>query len=379
MVELFFDLVFVFAITQLSHGLLANLTIPGVTQSALLLPAVWWVWIYTSWSTNWLDPDQLPVRVCLLILLVAGLVLAAAIPKAFTDRGAAFAGAYVFMQLFRTAFVIWAVRHERASMRKNFLRIFMWLALGGAFWIAGGLASGAARIYWWLAALAVEMAAPYCFYWTPGLGRSDISDWDIDGAHMAERCALFIIIALGESLLITGATFAGLEWHFDTVAAMLVAILGAIAMWWIYFDTGAKRAEHRIVHAADPGRQGRNAYTYLHLFIVAGVIVCAVADEMVLMHPDHANDAAIATILAGPMLYLLGNLLFKWATNDRRGPPLSHMVGTLAIAALAPITHSVSALTLSSLTTTVLLIVAAWESIVLRKDATQERRHAVEH
>lgn len=376
MVELFFDLVFVFAITQLSHGLLSNLTVAGALQSALLLPVVWWVWIYTSWTTNWLNPEQLPVRVCLLILMVAGLVLAAAIPKAFADRGAAFAGAYVFMQLARTAFVLWAVRRERASMRNNFLRIFVWLASAGVLWLAGGFASEDARVYWWSAALTVEMAAPFCLYWTPGLGRSTISDWDIDGAHMAERCALFIIIALGESLLITGATFADLEWHTDTILAMLLAIVGSIAMWWIYFDTGAERAQHRIVHANDPGRQGRNAYTYLHILIVAGVIVCAVADELVLMHPDHATDAGIATILLGPLLYLLGNLLFKWTTNDRRGPPLSHMVGVVLVATLVPAAHSVSALTLSALTTAILSIVAIWESIALRRPDTRNRRRA---
>ena len=370
MVELFFDLVFVFAVTQLSHGLLANLTLLGAAQMALLLPAVWWVWIYTSWSTNWLDPERIPVRLCLFGLMLAGLVLAAAIPEAFAERGLFFALAYAAMQVGRTAFALWAVRHDgRRELVLTFKRALCWLSLASAAWIAGGLASAEARVGLWLLALGIDLAAPLLYYWTPGLGRAHAADWDIDGAHMAERCALFVIIALGESLLITGATFAECEWHAQTSTAMLVAVVGTIAMWWIYFDTGHERAAHRIAHAAEPGRQGRSAYTYLHIPIVAGVIVCAVADELVLMHPDHASPAGVVAIIGGPFAYVLGNLLFKWITNDRRSPPLSHLVGLGVLALLvAPAwAHWFSALALSALTTVVLVAVATWETIALHR------------
>ena len=369
MVELFFDLVFVFAITQLSHGLLANLSVTGAAQTALLLPATWWVWTYTTWCTNWLDPARIPVRLCLFALMIAGLVLAAAIPRAFAERGLVFALAYASMQIGRTLFMLWALRHAPQNLRRSFQRVLAWLLLGSAVWIAGGLADAEARVGLWLLALGIELAAPLAYYWTPGLGRSHISDWDIDGAHMAERAALFVIIALGESLLITGATFAECVWNLQTSAAMLVALIGTIAMWWIYFDTGHERAAHRIVHASDPGRQGRSAYTYLHIPMVAGVIACAVADELVLVHPDHASAAAVVAIVGGPFLYVLGNLLFKWTTNDRRSPPLSHSIGLGLLALLAPLgfAHGCSALVLSGLTTLVLVIVASWESIALSR------------
>ncbi|WP_226468770.1 low temperature requirement protein A [Luteimonas panaciterrae] len=371
MVELFFDLVFVFAVTQLSHTLLAHLDLAGALKVGLLMLAVWWVWIYTSWVTNWLDPERQPVRLCLFALMLAGLLMSSSIPEAFTEHGASFAGAYVAMQIGRTLFSLWAVRNEPVERRRNFQRILAWLVLSGVFWIAGGLHEGQMRLWLWGVALAIEFVSPSLYFWVPGLGRSTTDDWDIDGHHMAERCALFVIIGLGESLLVTGATFAELERSFDAVAALLTAFLGSVAMWWLYFDTSAERATHRFAHSDDPGRIARIAYTYLHLPIVAGIIVCAVADELVLMHPDHASDAGIAAILGGPALYLLGNALFKWVTNDRRLPPLSHLVGLLLLLALLPFAygHLFSALALGAITTAVLMLVAAWESLALRRPA----------
>lgn len=369
MIELFFDLVFVFAVTQLSHTLLKHLSLEGALQVAMLLLAVWWVWIYTSWVTNWLDPERLAVRLCMFLLMAAGLLLSASIPEAFGARGPWFAGAYVCMQVGRTLFFLWAVRGERAGLRRNFQRILVWLCASGGLWLAGGWMEGPARMACWALALLVELAGPLLYFRVPGLGRSSIADWDVDGNHMAERCGLFVIIALGESLLVTGATFAELKWDGNAAAAFLSALLGSIAMWWIYFDTGAERAHHRMLHAQDPGRQARAAYTYLHVPIVAGIIVGAVADELALAHPDHASNAAIAALLGGPLLYLLGTAMFKWTTNERVAPPLSHLAGLALLLALLPLAHAVSAVALSALSTGVLLLVAAWESIALRRPA----------
>jgi low temperature requirement protein LtrA len=368
MVELFFDLVFVFAVTQLSHMLLAHLTLAGVGQTAMLLLAVWWVWIYTSWVTNWLDPERVPVRLCLFGLMLAGLLMSVSLPHAFGERGLLFACAYVSMHVGRTIFFLWAVRGAPLRLRRSFQRILIWLLLSGCLWIVGGFAEGVTRQAWWGLALLLELIAPSIYYWVPILGASVITDWDIDGGHMAERCALFVIIALGESLLVTGATFAEAQWSVSTVVAFVVAVLGAIAMWWLYFDTGAERAQHRIAASSDPGRQGRLAYTYVHVLIVGGVIVCAVADELALAHPDHASNAGIAAILGGPALYLAANALFKWVTNDRRGPPLSHLVGLALLAASVPfaLSHAFSALGLATVTTVVLLLVATWETVALR-------------
>lgn len=367
MIELFFDLVFVFAVTQLSHSLLAHLSLAGALQATLLLVAVWWVWIFTSWVTNWLDPERTPVRLGLFVLMLAGLLLSVSIPKAFTERGLLFAGAYVFMQVGRTLFALWAVRTESRSLSRNFLRILVWMLFSGLFWIGGALLEGPQRLACWTLALVIELISPSLFFWVPGLGRSTLADWNVEGNHMAERCGLFVIIALGESLLVTGATFAELPFSAEGLAAFLVAVLGSIALWWIYFDTGAERAHHRIAQASDPGRQARLAYTYLHVLIIAGVIVSAVADELVLVHPGHASTAGIAAIIGGPLLYLLGNALFKWVTSERILPPLSHLIGLALLLGLWPLAQSqvFSALALGTLTTAVLLLVAAWETCAL--------------
>ncbi|POA50690.1 MULTISPECIES: low temperature requirement protein A [unclassified Pseudomonas] len=371
MVELFFDLVFVFAVTQLSHALLAHLSLAGVLQVALLMVAVWWVWIFTSWITNWLDPQTLPIRLGLFVLMVAGLLLSSSIPKAFGDRGLLFAAAYVFMQVGRTAYSLWAVRGEPLNMTRNFQRILLWLMFSGVFWIAGGLLQGPGRLACWTLALGIEVLAPSLYFWVPGLGRSTLEDWNIEGNHMAERCALFVIIALGESLLVTGATFAELATTGPGLLGFIVAVLGSIGMWWVYFDSGAERAHHRIAHSTDPGRQARIAYTYIHLLIVAGIIVSAVADELVLIHPDHARQAGILVIIGGPWLFLLGCALFKWVMNDRPWPPLSHLAGLAGLTLLLPVAlgQVFSALALGSLTTLVMLLVAAWETLALRERA----------
>jgi low temperature requirement protein LtrA len=375
MVELFFDLVFVFAITQLSHALLADLTLAGAAKAAFLTTALWWGWIYTSWVTNWLDPERLPVRLMLFALMLVGLIISAAIPKAFADRGAAFAIAFVLLQVGRTLFMLWAIRGETRGLVRNFQRILIWFTLSSVFWIVGALSEADARIAWWCAALATEFISPIVYMWVPGLGRSATSDWNVDANHIAERCALFVIIALGESILVTGATFAGLAWNGVTASGFAVGVLGSIALWWIYFDTGAGRAHHRMLKSSDPGSHARAAYTYLHLPIIAGIIVCAVADELVLAHPDHLTAAGTATILGGPALYLIGTAGFKWVMNDRKLPPLSHVVGLVLLALLLPVAlaHLVSALVLSALTTVTLVVVAAWESLAVRS-ARPERK-----
>jgi low temperature requirement protein LtrA len=368
MIELFFDLVFVFAVTQLSHGLLGDLTLTGALQTALLLVAVWWVWIYTAWVTNWLDPTRTEVRACLFVLMLAGLWLSVSLPQAFGERAGVFAAAYVFMQVGRSAFFLWAVRHERQTMRRNFQRILAWLALAGLLWLAGAATDGHLRAVLWTLALALELVSPAVYFWVPGLGRSTTADWDVDGAHLAERCGLFVIIALGESLLVTGATLAGKAWTTTTVAAFMVAFASSVAMWWLYFVRGASAGHAGIVHSGDPGRHARLGYTYLHLPIVAGIIIGAVADELMLAHPEHLETGAMQAILGGPMLYIAGTAAFKWSATGAHRPPLSHLLGLCALTLLwiwAMMAHP-SALSLGAAAAAVLVAVAVWEHVSLR-------------
>jgi low temperature requirement protein LtrA len=178
---------------------------------------------------------------------------------------------------------------------------------------------------------------------------------------MAERCGLFIIIALGESILVTGATFAELEWTWVTVAAFLAALVGSIAMWWIYFNLGAECGSHLISRSADPGRVARIAYTYFHLPIVGGIILAAVGDEFLLAHPEGHVDAKIAIAVAGgAALYLFGNLLFKRAALGYW--PLSHVAGLALLIVITSLLSIETPLTMGATVAGALIVVAAWET-----------------
>ncbi|MES2106488.1 MAG: low temperature requirement protein A [Pseudomonadota bacterium] len=377
-IELFFDLVFVFAVTQLSHTLLKELSLAGALHTGLLFLAVWWVWIYTSWITNWLDPDRALVRLMLVALMLAGLVLSASLPQAFGGKGLVFAAVYVLMQVGRTLFMLWAIRHAQTDAQRdlvrNFQRVLAWLLLSAVFWIAGGLQNGNSRLLCWILALALEYVSPALGFRVPGLGRSTTADWNVEGGHLAERCSLFIIIALGESILVTGATFAELSWTPSSIQAFAVAFVGSVAMWWIYFNIGAERGSHHISKSADPGRVARLVYTYVHLLIVGGVIVGAVGDELVLAHPDGQLDGhAIATIVGGPMLFLFGNLFFKWLTSPLDRMPLSHLIGlglTGTLLVLLIFYHGMTLLALTAAMTAILMLVAIWETLSLRRPPT---------
>jgi low temperature requirement protein LtrA len=360
-VELFFDLVFVFAVTQLSHTLVEHLSLAGALQTAFLLLAVWWVWMYTAWFTNWVDPDRPPVRLLLFLAMLAGLLMSASLPNAFGHEGLLFAIAYSFIQVGRTVFIVIASRGHDEVVHRNFLRILAWLLLSAVLWISGGLASGAERVLLWVAALSLEIFGPTIGYFVPGLGRSRTSDWKIDGAHMAERCALFVIIALGESILVTGATAASRPATTPAVCAFVIAFLGSVAMWWIYFNIGAERGSRQIAGSDDPGRVARAVYTYFHIPIIAGIVVCAVADEITIAHPDgHMSPAYAGCLLGGPALYLVGNLFFKRASAKYY--PLSHLVGLGLLALAVPVAMFMTPLMLGAATTAVLIIVAVWET-----------------
>jgi low temperature requirement protein LtrA len=373
--ELLFDLVFVFAVTQISHTLLGRFTPLGALQTTVLFLGVWWVWVYTAWITNWLNPERTPVRVLLFLMMLGGLVLSTSIPKAFESRGLWFAIAYAAMQVGKSLFLWVSTPSHRASARLNAVRISAWLSMSAILWIAGGLAQGHWRLVLWAVALAIEYISAAVRFWIPGYGASSIEDWRVEGGHIAERCAGFIIIALGESIVVTGATFADLAWTLQTVSAFVSAFIGALAMWWIYFHKGAGAGSELISRSSEPGRLARLAYTYLHMPIVAGIILSAVADDLVLTHPsDHSDPKTVVSGLGGPLLFLIGTILFKHTI--RGWLQLSHGVGIVSLGILAWFASALSPLMLSILTTAIMIMVATWESVSLRSDAARSQSDA---
>lgn len=364
--ELFYDLVYVFTIIQLSITIAANYTLRGAAEGAVLVLAIWWLWIFTTWALNWLHPEKTQVRIMLFAMMFAGLVLATAIPDAWGEGGLLFACVFSAMQVGRSIFTAFAFRGVDAAHRRNFTRIAIWTAVSGGFWIAGGFAAPETRLLYWLAALAIEYSAPAVFFWVPGMGRSTTADWDVSGAHMAERCALFVLICLGETILASGRTMAAVEADAKTIGAFAAAFAITCLMWWLYFRFGQDSAAHTIEESPDPGRVARAVFTYAHIPIVAGVILSAVATEFALAHPgERAGFREASAILGGPALFVAGNLWVKWQSSRR--PPVSHLVGLALFAGLAAASSQLETWELKSCAGAVLMVVALWEFISLKK------------
>ncbi|GGI23192.1 low temperature requirement protein A [Bradyrhizobium guangdongense] len=372
--ELFFDLVFVFAVTQISHTLLHHFTPLGAVHVTVLFLAVWWVWVYTAWVTNWLNPDLTPVRLLLFSMMLGGLVLSTTIPTAFEGRGLWFAVAYAAMQVGRTAFWMFATPRHRIAVRHNAIRILVWLSISAVLWIAGGFSDGETRLWLWIAAVTWEYISPAVRFWVPRLGFSSVGAWAVEGSHMAERCSLFVIIALGEAVVVNGATFAELDWTADNMLAFIAALVGSIAMWWVYFHKGAEAGSERISKSAESGRLARLAYTYLHMPIVAGIILTAVSDELVLKHPSgHSDVRTIVSTIGGPLVFLVGTILFKHAI--RGFLQLSHGIGIVALAALWWFAADLSPLWLTVATSVIMIVVAMWESVSLGSKPEEASEH----
>ncbi|WP_406315471.1 low temperature requirement protein A [Streptosporangium sp. NBC_01639] len=374
-IELFFDLVYVFAITQLSHLLLGHLGAAGAVQTLLLTLAVWWAWMYATWTTNYLDPEHPVMRLTLAAMMLAGLAMAAALPQAFGPRAVWFAVAYVVLQVGRSLVAALAARHELIG--HTFRRILIWQVISAVLWIAGALAGGTGQVTLWVVALLVEYAAPWHGYRLPFLGRATTADWAIDAAHMAERCQLFVILALGESILVTGLTLAGND-HLSiaTVAAFAMAFLTSVAMWWVYFDRSAEDAAERVAAADDTGRIGRSAYTYSHIPIVAGVIIAAVGDELAIAHPlGPITTGTALTVLGGPALFLAGHAVFQRLVFGRL--PAGRVVAIAVLAVTAPVVLAapslVPPLALAVLAALVVGGAALWDSRPAQQDHAKSR------
>ena len=358
-IELFFDLVFVFAATQLTHLLLQRMSPGGAGETLLLLMAVWSAWSFTTWTTSWFDSRTLPVRLLLIGLMLGSLFMSAAIPEAYGEHGLTFAAAYVAIQVGRNALTFFAIGRGH-PLTANFLRVLIWSVGLGILWIAGAVMEGERRVALWALAVAIDYVVTWFGFPVPGLGHSRTAEWSIAGEHLAERNELFIILALGETFLLTGASYAGLPRSAASMAAVIVAFAGAVALWWLYFDRGAMAGREAIAHTDNPGWLGLSAYTYLHLPMVAGIILAAGGDELTIAHPlERVTAELMVLILGGPTLYLIGNALFTWELSGR--VPWSRLVAIAVLVALVPLGASASALALMTSATLVVVALVAWD------------------
>jgi low temperature requirement protein LtrA len=358
--ELFFDLVYVFAIGQLSHHLLEHVDLRRGAETVIMTLAVMYAWYMTAWGANWLDPDRLPVRALLVGLMFASLLMSVAIGDAFGDRAWLFVTGYLLLQVERAGFLIVALRGRPQG--EHFVNDLVWEVATGGLWVAGAIADGDARLVLWGLAAAGTYVGVWTVHWLPGRGRRiDLGHTEIAAGHLIERFRLFFIIALGETVLVTGEAFTDEPFELERLLALAIAFAGTVALWWCYFQriepVGAEAAET----AEDPGAIGWEGTWTLTLIVIA-LIGIAVGDELAIAHPDDEATLGFAILtFGGPALFLLAQVFFL---RDVLGHvPRSRPLGLAALAILAVATAPLTLIVGIAASTVVLVAVAIADTV----------------
>jgi low temperature requirement protein LtrA len=335
--ELFFDLVFVFAVAQLAHHLLAHVSWRGAAETLVLLLAVFAVWYYTSWAATMIRADESPTRRMVLAVMLLGLFMNAAVSQAFTGSltsGWAFVVPLLLIQLGRT---LWTIVHAPGAVfREHFVRVLLWLLATTPLWIAGALATPGPRLLWWGVAAVVDLIGTWTAHPVPGR-RMRSENLAFAGGHLLERCRLFWIVALGETVLTTGTAITAVPLSPMTVLMGTAAMVGAIALWALGFGPTDRLTLRHVEETSNPIRASHLAANAL-IVMVAGLIAVAVANEMVIAHPyaeapDSIHAATLPLLLfGGPILVLAAQGWYLWAVL--RIPPLLRIAGIAALVVL---------------------------------------------
>ncbi|MGV9373020.1 low temperature requirement protein A [Micromonospora tulbaghiae] len=362
--KLFFDLVYVFALTRISARAFEDLVLEGgqtgwtaVTgggKTLLLLLALWAVWQGTAWTTSRYDPHHLWLQVIVITALISAMVMGVAIPRAFSHSGLMFAAAYVVAQVSRPAILVLVL--HRQQYRRLKLRMLITFCATGVLWLAGALLPGSARVVLWTTALLLEYLAARFGWPMPGLGRSTVSRWDIHGEHLAERYQQIFLVALGETILLAGLAFTRSPTSPGMVAAFAVALATSVLLWRIYVQRAGQILGEAVTRAAHPATVGRSAAD-THLVMVIGVVATAIGYELVIEHPAGHNELPwLAMILGGPAVFLAGRARFEYEVFGRVSP--SRLVGIAALLLPAPLLVRLAPLVAAILAALVLTAVA---------------------
>lgn len=355
-VELLWDLVFVFAVTQVTTLLRHDLGWAGLGRSLLVLALIWWAWSAFVWATNAQDPDTATFRAVLLLATVLILVVGLAVPHAFGRDGTLFAAAYALVRLLHLGLYVDASRRGNASLAA-IAGFAVTVAIGMALLIGGSFAHGTLRIVLWVAAAGIDYAGPA---WLTrerlrGLQRVAV-------AHFAERYGMFIIICLGESIVAIGVGGSDQRLTLDTIAAVSLALLITIGLWWTYFDRAAATAEESLGAHDDPVLAAADGYSYLHLILVAGIIIFAVGARIAVAQDARALSAAARFALCGGVaLYLIRHNAFQLRMASRFSWPKT--AAAAACLAVIAITAGAPAWTTSGSVTLLLAVLLAQETI----------------
>jgi low temperature requirement protein LtrA len=360
--ELFFDLVFVFAFTQVTAAMSEHPTWEGLGQGMLVLAAVWWSWGGFAWLTNALHSDDGIARLGLLSAMAAMLIAALAVPGAFGDDALIFGVAYFAVRVIHI--FVYARGAPELVNRAAIVNLAPGLLFGPFLIVIAGLVEGEARTVLWIAALVIDYGTPYL---------RDVAGFQLSAAHFAERFGLIVIIALGESIVAVGAGLGGGELTTGVIVAALAGITLAGAQWWAYFDVVASVAERKLTEASGAARArlARDSWGVLHGLLIAGIILCALGVKKTVGHVDEPLDVVPAVALCGGVaVYLLGHVAIRWRSlhtlNHRRA------VAALVALALIPLALEVDALVSLLAVAALMVILVAYERIHLR-----ERRAAL--
>jgi low temperature requirement protein LtrA len=309
-IELFFDLVFVFAFTQVTALVLEDTSAAGFARAALIFALVWWAWAAYAWLTDAIDVENVATRLFIFGAMLGAFFIAIALPDAYTDEGAWFAVAYFVVRVLHIALYVWGVRDD-PTQRAGVLRLTPWFLVAPTVALAGGFVDDPWRTTLWTVSLAIDVV---------GTLYAARAGFRVKASHFAERHALIVIIALGESIVAVGLAAVELERDALFALAVAVSLAGAAAAWWAYFDFTQLAAE-RALQAADEARRGplaRDLYTFFHYPIVLGIVFLAVASKKTLGGPgEPLADGGRAALALGFSLFLLGFVLSRYRVRRR--------------------------------------------------------------
>jgi low temperature requirement protein LtrA len=363
--ELFLDLAYVFALNRVSRRLVDGFTAGGsglladIGETVLLLLALWLVWIYATLVATRYDPGHTTIQLAVFGSMFASLLMAVSVPDAYGERGVVFAGAYVAIQVGRPLTLVAVLRGDERQLVAG--RVLCWATVSAVPWLAGALfVHGGARALVWTFALGMDYLGFVSGWPTPRLGRARIRTWEFGGEHLAERYQQFVIIALGESILLLGVTFSH-GFAVDRAAAFALSFATTVLMWRIYFYRAGTVFAEAIAASPKPGRLGR-AVPYTHLVMVTGIVTTGVGYELVIDHPrGHLNPGWLAVIFGGPAIFLVGRSRFEYEVFARVS--WSRVIGLLALAVLAPATVPLPPLMAATAATAVLTGVAVNDAV----------------
>jgi low temperature requirement protein LtrA len=362
--ELFFDLVFVFGFTQVTTLLSNSPTWRGLGHALLLLVALWWVWAAYAWLTNAVDPSEGLVWGTVMVAMAAMFVAALAVPEAFGSHGVVFGVAFFIVAVMQLALYALASHGDR-DLVKAVLRIAPSAVAGAALIVAAGFVHGWLKSFLWVVALGIGLFGPLFV---------GLSGWRVHPAHFVERHGLIMIIAIGESLVAIGVGARGTALSAGVIVAAVLGFVVAASFWLAYFDFFTIRAQQLLTDRSGIARLAlaRDTYTYLHLPMVAGIVLFAFATKTTLAHVDDELAPVPALCLCcGPALYLLAYVAVRFRVSHEVGG--GRFVAAIACAALAPVALAVPALVALSLVASVWVALHAYELIWWREARAETR------